>query len=324
MFEVFALLSKCVTTFKRWDMPHRGMSGQSAPPPTPPGGSMMFMLLFMIVMTFMLMSEGIRTSMGNYADPFLAGWLPDEKWFVITVLILGSISMFINTALRNVFMDPIAQAHIGHRQGQVRKMMNEARIGRDPILMEKAQTLQQHMMPEQMSVQMGAMKPMMFTMIFIIAIFSWMGNTVNDFRVSYVSLPWSPEWGLETGKFLFFPAWIAVYICMSAPFGRVVDRHIKLIRYKSHPIVAEGERLKEPLLHLVSAPKSARNSQASSRRRRSEQRRNGPKKKNTQPKSVEDSSKSVNAKECPECGSTMVERDGPSTNVCKICRHEWR
>ena len=64
--------------------------------------------------------------MGNYADPFLAGWLPDEKWFVITVSILGSISMFINTALRNVFMDPIAQAHIGHRQGQVRKMMNEA------------------------------------------------------------------------------------------------------------------------------------------------------------------------------------------------------
>ena len=247
-------------------MPRRGMSGQSAPPPTPPGGSMMFMLLFMIVMTFMLMSEGIRTSMGNYADPFLSGWLPEEKWFVLTVLILGSISMFVNTVLRNFFMDPISQAHIGHRQSQVRKMMNEARMGRDPILMEKAQTLQQHMMPEQLSVQMGAMKPMMFTLIFIIAIFSWMGNAVGDYRVSYVSLPWSPEWNLETGKFLFFPAWIAVYICMSAPFGRIVDRHLKLIRYKSHPIVLEGERLKEPLLHLVSAPKGARSSQANSRR----------------------------------------------------------
>ena len=69
------------------------MSGQSAPPPAPPGGSMMLMLLFMIVMTFMLMSEGIRTTMGNYADPFLSGWLPEEKWFVLTVLILGTISM---------------------------------------------------------------------------------------------------------------------------------------------------------------------------------------------------------------------------------------
>ena len=270
-------------------MPRRGMSGQSAPPPAPPGGSMMFMLLFMIVMTFMLMSEGIRTTMGNYADPFLSGWLPEEKWFVLTVLILGSISMFINTVLRNFFMDPISQAHIGHRQSQVRKMMNEARMGRDPILMEKAQTLQQHMMPEQLSVQMGAMKPMMFTLIFIIAIFSWIGTAVGDYRVDYVSLPWSPEWGLETGKFLFFPAWIAVYICMSAPFGRIVDRHLKLIRYRSHPIVAEGKRLKEPLLHLVSTPKSSRSSQASSRRRRSEQRRSGPKKKANQPKASESS-----------------------------------
>ena len=300
------------------------MSGQSSPPPTPPGGMMLFMLLFMVVMTFMLMSEDIRNSMGSYADPFLHPWLPDEKWFIITVLILGSISMFVNTALRNVFMDPISQAHIAHRQGQVRKMMNEARVGRDPILMEKAQTLQQHMMPEQMSVQMGAMKPMMFTMFFIIAVFAWMGTVVEAFRVDYVSLPWSPEWNLSTGKFLFFPAWIAAYICMSAPLGRVVDRHIKLYRYKSHPIVAQGDKLKEPLLHLVSAPKGAKSSQANTRRRRSEQRRSGPKKKSIPEKTEKKESSKSQSGSCPQCGSDMIERDGPNTNVCKICRHEWR
>ena len=262
--------------------------------------------------------------MGSYADPFLSPWLPDEKWFIITVLILGSISMFVNTALRNLFMDPISQAHIAHRQSQVRKMMNEARVGRDPILMEKAQTLQQHMMPEQMSVQMGAMKPMMFTMFFIIAVFAWMGTAVDAFRVDYVSLPWSPEWNLSTGKFLFFPAWIAAYICMSAPLGRVVDRHIKLYRYKSHPIVAQGDKLKEPLLHLVSAPKSAKSSQATSRRRRSEQRRSGPKKKSTPENSEKKASDKSRSGSCPECGGSMIERDGPNTNVCKICRHEWR
>ena len=300
------------------------MSGPSAPPPTPPGGSMMLMLLFMILMTFMLMSSDIRTSMGSYADPFLSSWLPEEQWFVLTVLIIGSVSMFVNTALRNVFMDPISQAHIAHRQGQVRKMMNEARVGRDPILMEKAQTLQQHMMPEQMSVQMGAMKPMMFTMFFIIAIFAWMGNTVEAFRVNYVSLPWSPEWNLMTGKFLFFPAWICTYICMSAPLGRVVDRHIKLVRYRTHPIVLEGERLKEPLLHLVNTPKGANNPQVTSRHRRAEQRRNGPRKKSTPEKSEPEDVKAGISGSCPQCEGTMIERDGPNTNVCKICRHEWR
>ena len=134
----------------------------------------------------------------------------------------------------------------------------------------------------------------------------------------------SPEWNLETGKFLFFPAWIAVYICMSAPFGRIVDRHLKLIRYRTHPIVAEGKMLKEPLLHLVSAPKSGRNAQATSRRRRSEQRRSGPKKKSNQKTNSEPVSVAVNSKECPECGSIMIERDGPNLLVCKLCRHQWR
>ena len=124
--------------------------------------------------------------------------------------------------------------------------MNEARMSRDPILQEKAMTLQQQMMPEQLEVQMGAMKPMMFTMIFIIGIFAWLTTKVETFRVDYVSLPWAPEWHLLDGRFLFFPAWICCYICMSAAYGRALDRHIKLARYKSHPLVVAGEVLKEP------------------------------------------------------------------------------
>jgi len=109
--------------------------------------------------------------------------------------------------------------------------------------------------------------------------------------------------------------------------GRVVDRHIKLYRYRSHPIVVQGEHLKEPLLHLVSAPKRSQNTQANSRRRRSEQRRNGPKKtsKPATEKEVEEvSTKATGSAACPQCGGTMIERDGPNTHVCKICRHEWR
>ena len=316
-----------MTTFKRLEFFQQGMSGQGTPPPTPPGGSMMFMLLFMILMTFMLMSGDMRNTMGAWADPLLSPWLPEENYFIITVWIIGSISMFVNTALRNVFMDPIDQAHIGHRQSQVRKMLNEARVGRDPILMEKAQVMQQHMMPEQMKIQMGAMKPMMFTMFFIIAIFSWIGATVDDFKVDYISLPWMPEWHMLEGKFLFFPAWIAVYISMSAPLGRVVDRHIKLQRYKSHPIVSAGELLKEPLLSLISSPKSARNDQAQNRRRRSKASRQGPRKKsnNATNNTKQRSNRSaISSKNCPECGCDEVERDGPNNLICLMCRHEWR
>ena len=302
------------------------MSGQPGPPPPPAGGSMMLMFLFMILMTFLLLSSGFRDSLGGMADPYLSPWLPDEKWFILTVFVLGSISMFVNTVLRNLLTDPLKMAHNGHRQGQIRKMMNEARIGRDTILLDKAQTMQQHMMPEQFETQMAMMKPMMFTMIFIIAIFAWMGSMVNGYKVDYISLPWSPEWHLTDGKFLFFPAWICAYICMSAPLGRVVDRHLKLFRYRTHPVVLAGESLKEPLLSIVNTPaKKSKAAKARESRARNRQ-RNGPRKTKSKESQhqVQLSKKSSSAQFCPECNGDFIERDGPSLNRCKVCRFEWR
>ena len=304
-------------------------NGNNPPPPQPPGGSMMMMLMIMVLMTLLIMNPGIRTTMGGFADPILSPILPEESFFIITVLILGTMSMLMNTVLRSFFLDPIEQAHIGHRQGQVRRMMNDARISRDPILQEKATLLQQQMMPEQLKVQMGAMKPMMFTMVIIIAVFSWLTTTVESFRVDYVSLPWASEWNLLTDKFLFFPAWICAYICMSAPFGRVVDRHIKLIRYRTHPVVSSGDKLKEPLLHLVANQNKTVDKNAKRRRQKS--------KVQTKKKSSNDTPKNTGSKKtsktetysgidgltCPKCGVDMISKAGPRKKKCDVCRHQW-
>ena len=303
-------------------------NGSSPPPPPPPGGSSMFvMLMFMILMTVLIMTPSIRTSLGTTADPLLSPLLPEESFFVITVMILGIFSMTLNTVIRNFFVDPMDQAHIGHRQGQVRQMMNEARLSRDPILQEKAMTLQQQMMPEQLEVQMGAMKPMMFTMIFIIGIFAWLTTKVETFRVDYVSLPWAPEWHLLDGRFLFFPAWICCYICMSAAYGRVLDRHIKLARYKSHPLVVAGEVLKEPLLHLVATKPAATSSQAKKRQQRSKRSQQQRKKASSTPKTASESVQggllAGVALACPECDGDVITYDGPRTKRCNICFHEW-
>ena len=301
-------------------------NGSSPPPPPPPGGSMFMMLLFMILMTVLIMTPSIRTSLGTTADPLLSPVLPEESFFVITVMILGIFSMTLNTVIRNFFVDPMDQAHIGHRQGQVRQIMNEARLSRDPILQEKAMTLQQQMMPEQLEVQMGAMKPMMFTMIFIIGIFAWLTTKVETFRVDYVSLPWAPEWHLLDGRFLFFPAWICCYICMSAAYGRVLDRHIKLIRYRTHPLIEAGEVLKEPLLHLVAPKPVAASSQTRKRQQRAKRTQQHRKKQpaastatNASPEPVSSNTPLI----CPECDGDVITHDGPRTKRCNICFHEW-
>ena len=243
--------------------------------PEMPLGQMFMPIILLIGMSFILMSDGLRGSMAGIAGGVLEPALPfHDIYFVPTVLIVGSSIMFVNTVFRSLFMDPMMQAHLNHRNKQLRKLMNEARMSRDHVRLEKIQKMQMHLMPETTKLQMSMMKPMMFTMIFVIAIFSWMYVMVEGFRVDHVSLPWSPQWEFN-GRILLFPAWIIAYITLSAPLGRIVDRHIKLFRYRSHPLVTSGEKLEEPLLVLLKEKKTKK--QRSRKTQRSQRRNRGKK-----------------------------------------------
>ena len=182
-----------------------------------------------------------------------------------------------NTIIRSFFVDSLKQAHNAHRGKQIGKQLREARMERDTSRINKMQELQLSLGPENMATQAEMFRPMMFTIVFIIAIFSWMSHSIETFRVSYVSLPWSPTWSFNERIFWIIPAWIASYITMSAPLGRIIDRHIKIIRYKRHPLVLAAEPIPEPLLHLLEEPKKKSRS-SESRTRQSQRRRSGPRK----------------------------------------------
>ena len=118
---------------------------------------------------------------------------------------------------------------------------------------------------------------------------------------------------------------------MSAPFGRVVDRHIKLFRYRTHPAVSSGDKLKEPLLHLVANQGKSVDKNAQRRRQKSK----GQARKKSNSKNNEKSeraTKSTNKKTtyagvegliCPKCDSDMITKAGPRNKKCEICRHQW-
>ena len=292
-----------------------GSQGAGAPQA---GGQMMFLLLMMIMMMMLVMNPEIRASLMNYADPILQPIVPENS-LVLMVFTLGSASMVVNTILRSFFMDPIAQAHIAHRQRQIGQMANEARLDQNKVALDISMKMREQMLPDQMSVQMGAFKPMMFTMVFIIAIFAWLASSVENFRVEYISLPWSPKWALNDRVMWIFPVWIFVYIAMSAPLGRIIDRHIKLIRYKSHPIVVAGKTIKEPLLEQYrKTNEKGKPFSSGSNRRKNQQ-------KNTKKSSQNKSHRSVKLEgECEICGSYEIERAGSGKLRCITCRHEWR
>ena len=125
-------------------------------------GSMMTPLLLLVVMSVLIINPAIRTYLANGADTVLTPLIPfSDRWFVITVALLGSSIMIINTVFRSFFMDPMKQAHLAHRNKQIRKLLNQARTDRDKVRMDKIQKLQQRLMPEQMKLQNSMMKPMM-------------------------------------------------------------------------------------------------------------------------------------------------------------------
>ncbi len=295
--------------------------------PEMPLGQLFTPIILLIGMSFILMSEGLRLSMANLAGGVLEPALPfHDLYFVPTVLIVGSSIMIVNTVFRSLFMDPMLQAHLNHRNKQLRKLMQEARLSRDHVRLEKIQKMQMHLMPETTKLQMSMMKPMMFTMIFVIGIFSWMYVMVENFRVDYVSLPWNPQWGFN-GRILLFPAWILAYITLSAPLGRIVDRHIKLFRYRSHPMVMSGEKLEEPLLVLLKEKKT--NKKSNRRTQRSQRRNRGATEEKEEAKEAEKSgaltfSRVLEGVACRSCGGLDVIRTKTGRNRCQICLDEWR
>jgi uncharacterized membrane protein (DUF106 family) len=290
---------------------------------------MLPMLMLLGMMVLLMFYPGLRIGLSDVAGSVLEPLLPfHQTYFVPTVFIVGSSIMVVNTIIRSLFMDPLQQAHFSHRSRQIGKQLREARMARDTAMADKMQTIQMEMMPEQMKMQSSMMKPMVFTMVFIIAIFSWMASSVESFRVGFVSLPWDPMWSFSSRVMWIFPAWIATYIAMSAPLGRIIDRHIKLLRYSRHPLVLSGASIPEPLMYMLDDDKTP--SGASSTVRRS-QRRAGPRKTGI-PSKNDPQRRSGNKHAAPPregvtcniCKSDMISRSPKGLLRCDVCRSEWR
>ncbi|MDG1533050.1 MAG: EMC3/TMCO1 family protein [Candidatus Thalassarchaeaceae archaeon] len=290
-------------------------------------GMMTPMLFLLGIMLVLMLNPGLRDSLSDVAGTVIEPALPfHESYFVPTVFIIGSSIMVVNTIIRSFFMDPLSQSHFSHRNKQISKQLREAQTARDTARAEKMRKLQMEMMPDQMAMQSAMMRPMMFTMIFIIAIFSWMANSVAEFRVDYVSVPWQPMWNMNGVIMWIFPAWVATYITMSAPLGRIIDRHIKILRYGRHPLIIAGETIPEPLLHLLHEAKARTSTKTRQTQRRS---KDGPRKMNQlQNESRRGGNQHAAPPKagtaCPSCSSIMVSRTTKGKIRCNVCFNEWR
>ncbi len=291
--------------------------------PMPNMGQMFTPMLIMIGMSLLMINETIRAYLANIAGTVIEPVVPfHSSLFVPTVALIGGAIIIVNTLIRSVFMDPLRQAHFAHRNKQLRKLVMDSQRSRDFARVEKVQRIQNRMLPEQMEMQMSMMRPLMFTMIFIIGIFSWMYTMVEEFRVDHMSLPWRPRW-MFNDRVLFFPAWIFAYISVSAPLGRVLDRHIRLVRYSNHPVIIADEPIPEPLLGLLREAVSEEKRGGRSRRgRRSDSKRRGGSNAKSSGNQLESPPKENEV--CPSCDGSSISRAPSGRLRCDVCREEWR
>ena len=296
-------------------------SGTSDPQAEALSSMMMPMLVLLGMMVLLSINEGIRQGLADAAGTVIEPVLPyDGEFFVLTVFLVGTTMMVVNTIIRGVFMDPIVQLHLSHRSKEIRKQLMDARQSRDTARIEKMNRLQMEMTPESAKMTAMTMKPMMYTIVFVIGIFTWIGYSVEEFRVTYVSLPWMPEWGFEERFLFIFPAWVAIYIMLSAPFGRIIDRHIKIFRLSRHKLVLSGDKIQEPLLHLLEDKRPA---EGRARSQRSGQRAK-PSGRKAPTRSSGRSSKSGTEFSCPTCGNTETQKTSRGSMRCRVCLEEWR
>ena len=91
-------------------------------------GMMVPMLVLLGMMVILSINEGIRVGLADAAGAVIEPVLPfDGEYFVLTVFLVGTSMMVINTVIRGVFMDPIIQLHLSHRSREIRKQLMDAR-----------------------------------------------------------------------------------------------------------------------------------------------------------------------------------------------------
>ncbi len=207
----------------------QGGEGQERPRSNP---SSLYMMMTML-MLFVLIIPGLRTALGIGAgivlEPIFAF---NYAYPLYTLLATGILVTLINTFSRHYFADWIEMERMRVKTSAFNKVYREAVRKQDMNKIEKLKKMQMQNMAEQMEVQGRMMKATTFTMIIVIAIFSWLWIFLSD-KVDYtlVAIPWSNSVNLLKVSFLF-PNWLLIYSALTMPLAWVVTYIFKFLEFR--------------------------------------------------------------------------------------------
>lgn len=205
-------------------------------------------IMLMMVMLFMMLflfDPGIRKSIGLTLHPALFPVIGFNYTIpMVTLICAGLLSISFSTIIRHFTTDWMELAKIQKTQSDFNKQMREARLANDTAKVKKLQDKQPEILRMSMKLSTTQMRVMPITMIFIIPIFTWLWIFMDGLVVSTISVPWASKVGLRTSPgWCFFPNWLILYSLLTIPFSQVLQRSLKLYKFRDR--IAELPREEE-------------------------------------------------------------------------------
>jgi len=191
-------------------------------------GSMMCIMMFTLLI---LMDRNLRNALGELSGAVLSPAISfDNTMPVITIFIASIIMIVFNTVIRHKYTDWITMAENQKYMSAFNKVLREARLKNNMARYNKLISLQPEILKKQQAVSAAQMKPMSFTMIIAISIFTWLGVFVSDLDYKFFSVPWDNT--VYFNASLVFPVWILMYSLFSLPVGQALQKALKYVEMK--------------------------------------------------------------------------------------------
>lgn len=153
---------------------------------------------------------------------------------VMTILIAGLLTTSISSILRHHYTDWIRMMRFQRTTGALRKEQMDAVRKGNQSQVSKYREIQQDLMRQNMDIQFAPMKSMAWTFFLFIVIFTWLrffvDQVLGGIGNQYFAVPWSTRVFMDAAFVL--PSWILLYSLLAIPFGQIMARVLKYIRFR--------------------------------------------------------------------------------------------
>jgi len=223
------------------------------PSPSAAGASSQLIMIMVLFLTmFIMFDPTLRSAVGGIAGYVLypvigfGGHYP-----VLTVFIAGILMVAFSTAVRHYFIDWVSAAEKQQKMKDFNKKFRDARMSGNAAEIERMTKRQVEIMKEGMQSSMDQMKPMVFTMIFLIATFAFIGTFIFNLENATLSVPWASnvdmKMSLNLGICCPMTNWMLLYFLISLSLAQIVQRGLKWYSF--------DKKLKQLAIEEVEGPK---------------------------------------------------------------------